>query len=126
MKPLNKFQTFIYQLGGIFLLIGAVMPLFDTLRIYSPYIFILGAIMFSTMQMMNKYMGKNPVIRRLCRQQIIGSLLFLVAGFAMFSSLLKKGPFLADEWLIFLAMGTVFQVYTAFRIPAEINKENKK
>ena len=125
MKPLNKFQTLIFNVGGILLLIGAVMPLIGTLRIYAPYIFTLGAIMFSTMQLMSSYTGKNPIIRRLRRQQIIGALLLLVTGVLMFTSLFRVGPFQKDEWLVILTIATVFEVYTAFRLPAALKKEEE-
>ena len=125
MKPLNKFQTLILNIGGVLLLLGALMPMFETLRSYAPYIFTLGAMMFSTMQMMSGYMGKSPVIRRLRRQQLIGAVLLLATGVLMFTSLFHVGPFQKDEWLMVLTIATVFEVYTAFRIPAELNKEEK-
>ena len=126
MKPLNKFQTILLNTGGILLLIGAVMPLTESLRTYAPYIFTLGAMMFSTMQMMSTYTGKNPIIRRLRRQQIIGALMLLVTGVLMFTSLFRVGPFQKDEWLVALLIATVFQLYTAFRLPAELKKEEDK
>ena len=125
MKQLNKFQNFLFQAGGILLLAGAVMPLFTICVPYAPYVFTIGAILFSTMQMMSRYEGQNPVIKRLRRQQLLGALLLLVSGGMMFTSLFRVGPFQKDEWLVVLAIATVFEAYTAFRIPAMLEKEEK-
>ena len=126
MKPLNKLQNIIFQLGGILLLAGAVMPLYSALAVYAPYIYTIGALMFSTMQMMNRYEGANVIVRRLRRQQIIGACLLIVAGGMMFGSLYQTGPFKNDEWKIALAIGAFIEVYTSFRIPAILEKEEGK
>ena len=126
MKPLNKLQNLIFQIGGILLLAGAIMPLYTALAVYAPYIYTIGALMFSTMQMMNKYEGKNVILRRLRRQQLIGAFLLLATGAMMFGALYQTGPFRNDEWKIALAIGAFIEVYTAFRIPAILDKEEKE
>ena len=65
------------------------------------------------------------IIQSSSRKQIIGAVLLLVAGVLMFTSLFQVGPFQQDEWLMILTIATVFEVYTAFRLPAELEKENK-
>ena len=125
MKPLNKLQNLILQIGGILLLIGAVMPLYSALAVYAPYIYTIGALLFSTMQMLNKYEGDDIIIRRLRRQQIIGGFLLIAAGAMMFGSLYQTGPFTKDEWKIALAIGAIIELYTSFRIPAVLNKNKQ-
>ena len=125
MKPLNKLQNLILQIGGILLLVGAVMPLYPALAVYAPYIYTIGALMFTTMQMLNKYEGSNIIVRRLRRQQIIGGCLLIAAGAMMFGSLFQKGPFIKDEWKIALAIGAFIELYTSFRIPAVLNKDKE-
>lgn len=125
MKQLNPFQNFLFQAGGVLLLIGASMTLFQLFRSWSPFIYTIGAVLFTTMQMMASYEGQNIVIRRLRRQQLIGSAFLLAAAALMFMSLYQVAPFQADEWKLALTIGAVLETYTAFRIPAELQKEEQ-
>jgi drug/metabolite transporter (DMT)-like permease len=84
----------------------------------SPYIYTVGAVLFAYVQvMMGRYDGKNLIIRRLRRQQIIGAILLVFAGVLMFTS--KR-----NEWIVCLTIAAVLQLYTAYRIPSELEKEN--
>ena len=60
--------------------------------------------------------GKNLIIRRLRRQQIIGAMLLVFAGVLMFTS--KR-----NEWIVCLTIAAILQLYTAWRIPSELEKE---
>lgn len=122
MKKLNKLQNLIYYIGGILLVIGAILPMFGTYRIFAPHIYTLGAVMFSTIQFMCGYEGRDLTVRRLRRQQIMGATLLLLAGVMMFMSLYQNGPFQADEWKLALVIGSVFEVYTALRLPSAYEK----
>ena len=83
----------------------------------SPYIYTVGAVLFAYVQvMMGRYDGKNLIIRRLRRQQIIGAALLVFAGVLMFTS--KR-----NEWIVCLTIAAVLQLYTAYRIPSELEKE---
>ena len=125
MKELNKFQNFIYGLGGILMAIGAVAYAFPEMGNYSPYIYTLGALLFAPMQMLARYDGKNLMLRRLRRQQLLSALLLLVSGGLLVMKSLNVGPFRGDEWLLVLTIAAVLQVYTAFRIPAILKQEEK-
>jgi drug/metabolite transporter (DMT)-like permease len=83
----------------------------------SPYIYTVGAVLFAYVQvMMGRYDGKNLIIRRLRRQQIIGAILLVFAGVLMFTS--KR-----NEWIVCLTIAAVLQLYTAYRIPSELEKD---
>ena len=53
------------------------------------------------------------------RQQIIGATLLVVAGVMMI--LWKR-----NEWVVCLTIAAVLEMYTAFRIPQEEEKEKNK
>lgn len=124
MKKLNKIQTLLFRLGGIAMLVGAVLnPLESKV---APYIYCVGALMFASMQMMESYEGNSFVIRRLRRQQIIGSLLLMLSGVAMFGNAFRIEYMRHNEWLIVMLIAAILELYTAFRIPAELKKEEDK
>lgn len=62
------------------------------------------------------YDGKNIVIRRLRRQQLMGAMLLVFTGVLM---LLWH----RNEWIACLSIAAVLELYTAFRIPQEEQKE---
>lgn len=125
MKSLTKTQNLVYGIGGLLLVAGAAMPAFPALLFAAPYVYTLGAVLFCSMQMLARYDGGNWILRRLRRQQLLGAILLLVAGGLMFMHVLGIDPFRQDEWKAALAIGTVFELYTAFRIPAELEKEQR-
>ena len=107
----------IQMAGAVLVLAGAVLQI--TQWSVSPYIYVLGALMFSYVQVMSRYDGKNLIIRRLRRQQILGAMLLVFAGVLMFVSR-------HNEWILCLSIAAFLQVYTVFRISAEMEKEEKK
>ena len=112
---MNKTYSLIQMVGAVLLLVGAMLQI--THWALSPYIYTLGAVLFAYVQvMMGRYEGKNLIIRRLRRQQIIGAALLVFAGALMFTS--KR-----NEWIVCLTIAAVLQLYTAYRIPSELEKE---
>ena len=113
---MKKGQAMIQMAGAILLLIGAMLQI--TRWELSPYIYTLGAVLFAYVQAMSRYEGKNLIIRRLRRQQILGAVLLVFAGVLMFVTR-------HNEWVLCLSAAAVIQLYTAYRIPSELEKENK-
>ena len=112
---MNKTYSYIQIIGALMLLAGAMLQI--TRWELSPYIYTVGAVLFAYVQvMMGRYEGKNLIIRRLRRQQIIGAALLVFAGVLMFTS--KR-----NEWIVCLTIAAVLQLYTAYRIPSELEKE---
>ncbi len=85
----------------------------------------LGAVVFCSLQMLQRYEGKNFIIRRLRRQQLLGLLAFLCAACCMIMQVGRFGFARRNEWVVCLAVGCVLELYTVFRIPAELEKEEK-
>ena len=108
---MKKLYSFIYMLGGIMLVVGAA--LYITKWVWAPYIYIAGSLMFGAMQMMDRYTGNNWIIRRLRRQQIVGAIALMLTGVLM---LVCKH----NEWILCMLVGCLMQLYTAFRIPQEM------
>ena len=113
---MKKLQQYVYIIGGILLVIGAA--LYITRWAWAPYIYIAGSFMFGAMQMLDRYTGTSFVIRRLRRQQLAGAIALMVAGIAM---LVCKH----NEWILCLLVGCLCELYTAFRIPQELEKEKQ-
>lgn len=103
----------LYKLGGVALLVGAALKI--VYPVYASYIYILGAILFATMQFIGRERGGNHALRRLVFQQQLGGIAFIAAGILMFTHT-------RNEWVVVLFIGALFELYTAFRIPQEIEK----
>ena len=100
--------------GAVLLLVGAMLQI--TRWELSPILYTIGAVMFAYVQVMSRYEGKNLIIRRLRRQQILGAVLLVFAGVLMFVT--KH-----NEWVLCLTVAAILELYTAFRIPSELEKE---
>ena len=114
---MSKYYSAIATVWAVALLLGAALQI--TQLAWAPYLYLIGAIMFAYVQVMSGYEGKNIIIRRLRRQQIIGATLLVVAGVMMI--LWKR-----NEWVVCLTIAAVLEMYTVFRIPQEEEKEKNK
>lgn len=102
------------------------MPLVSGLAVYAPYVFTAGVLMFSSMQLLQRYEGSNFTLRRLRRQQIVAAFLLILSAAAMWMKWFNVGFLRGEEWKILLLIAAVLELYTAFRIPAEWAKENQE
>ena len=112
----NKYYPIIAAIGAVLLLAGAAIQI--THAAWAPYLYLTGAILFAYTQIADRYEGQNLIIRRLRRQQMIGAALLILAGVMM---LIWK----RNEWVLCLTIAAVLELYTAFRIPQEMEKEKK-
>ena len=111
---MSKIHQIIQGVGAVLLLVGAMLQI--TRWELSPIIYTIGAVMFAYVQVMSRYEGKNLIVRRLRRQQILGAVLLVFAGVLMFVT--KH-----NEWVLCLTIAAILELYTAFRIPSELEKE---
>lgn len=114
---MKKSYTYLMMAGAILLLLGAMLQI--TRWELSPVIYTIGAVLFAYVQVMDGYQGQNLIIRRLRRQQILGAVLLVFTGVLMF--VMKR-----NEWIVCLTIAAILELYTAFRIPAEMEKEKLK
>ena len=110
--------------GGMLVVIGAA--LYMLLPVVAFVAFAVGAVTFSYMQLLQSYDGRSFIIRRLRRQQILGLIAFLCAACCMIMQTFRFGFARRNEWVVCLAIGCVLLLYTAFRIPAELKKEENR
>ena len=111
---MKKGHEWMQGVGAVLTLVGAALQI--TRWEFSPYIYIIGAVLFAYTQVMDGYDGKNLIIRRLRRQQILGAVLLVFAGVLM---LVTHN----NEWILCLTIAAILELYTSFRIPSELQKE---
>ena len=111
---MSKIYQIVQGVGAVLLLVGAILQI--TRWELSPILYTIGAVMFAYVQIMTRYEGQNLIIRRLRRQQILGAVLLVFAGILMFVT--KH-----NEWVLCLTVAAILELYTAFRIPSELEKE---
>ena len=111
---MSKIYQIVQGVGAVLLLVGAMLQI--TRCELSPILYTIGAMMFAYVQVMSRYEGKNLIVRRLRRQQILGAVLLVFAGVLMFVT--KH-----NEWVLCLTVAAILELYTAFRIPSELEKE---
>ena len=111
---MSKIYQIVQGVGAVLLLVGAMLQI--TRWELSPILYTIGAMMFAYVQVMSRNEGKNLIVRRLRRQQILGAVLLVFAGVLMFVT--KH-----NEWVLCLTVAAILELYTAFRIPSELEKE---
>ena len=129
MKQLSKLQTLVFAAGGLLMVIGAAMALFRLN--WAPVVFIPGVVMFVSMQMLQRYDGRNVNIRRLRRFVLLSDVLFLLSALLMYAG--NGNPFKFDQityvqyignnWVVALLIGALLQLYTTYRIGKELEKD---
>ena len=132
MNRLNRVQTIIFLAGGLVMVAGAALGLFYPAL--APYVFGVGAVGFTSMQMLQRYEGTNFTIRRLRRIMLLSDVLFLVAAVLMFASLgnslgidhITYMQYVYHKWVPVLMIAAVLQLYATHRIDSELAKEAKK
>nr|WP_321379373.1 hypothetical protein [uncultured Bacteroides sp.] len=112
---MKKYQSLIFFIGAVLLLIGAAS--YITNWNFSPYIYCIGALAIAVVQIFSSYKGNNVVLKRLYNQQIFGAVFLIITGVLMFT--LPHG----NEWMLTLTIAAVIELYTAFRIPQEEGKK---
>ena len=114
MKQLTPLQSLCFRIGAVLMLIGAggyiVFP------VAGMYVFGIGTLMFTLMQVQAEYLGRDITVIRLRRQQLLACCLFVLALVMMSMQTLHWGPFRRQEWVVALTIGCVLELYTSFRI----------
>ena len=99
----------LFVVGAIMALAGAAV--FITGWTYAPYIYTVALAQVNT-----PVKGKSKTLKRLRIQQIFGALALILTGAFMFTT---RG----NEWIACLTIAAILELYTAFRIPQEEEKE---
>ena len=115
MKTLTKVQNLVFRIGALLMIAGAAMWLFAGLL--ANIFYVVGVIMFVTMQLQATYEGNDFVIQRLRRQQLFGAFALVLSATAMTTQAMGYNLVQHNEWVVCLLIGAIIQLYTAFRIP---------
>lgn len=129
MRQLTKAQTAVFVLGALLMVVGAGVSLLGWT--VAPYVFAIGALAFTSMQMLQRYDGKNFTIRRLRRMMLLSDVLFLVSALLMFASMgnvfglsyVAYINYVYNKWVITLLIAAILQLYSTHRIDHELAKE---
>lgn len=132
MKELTRTQNLLFLLGGLLMVVGAGASMLRWGA--APYIYSVGAVAFTAMQMLQRYEGRNFTIRRLRRIMLLSDLFFLVSAVLMFAS--QGNPlglsqitylqYVYQKWVVTLLIAAVLQLYSVHRINHELEREAKK
>ena len=132
MRQLNNWQTAVYMLGALLMVIGVGTTMLAWWG--APYVFALGSLAFVSMQLLQRYEGSNFVIRRLRRIMILSDVLFLLSALLMIANIgnflglsyLTYIEYVYNKWVITLLIAAILQLYSIHRIDHELKKEAKK
>lgn len=122
----------IFLTGSLLMVVGAGGNLMGWSL--APFLYALGAVGFSSMQMLQRYEGTNFTIRRLRRIMLLSDFMFLVSAVLMFASqgnvfgldYITYLQYVYNKWVITLLIAAILQLYTTHRIGNELEKEVKK
>lgn len=128
MKKLTRLQSIIFLLGGIMLVAGAVLYMFEPVILASA-VFAAGALFYVVMQWMQTYEGNNITLIRLRKIQLLSGVFIMLSAVLMISNRWVYDIFtlfkidIYNSWIIFLFIGVILQLYTILRIDNELKIE---
>ena len=134
MKQLSRTQNIIFLVGGVLMVVGAGCFAFMWQQEVMCWIYLAGAVMFSTMQMMQTYEGNNITVRRLKKIMTTADIFFVLSGILMvdnayrfmqqvFTNYVAYFQYVFNKWVLLLLVAAVLEIYTMHRISAELSKE---
>ncbi len=127
-----KLLVNISNIGEVLVVIGAIFWI--TGWEFVNYIFTLGTILFALGRILEKHPEtQNIALRRLYIQRIIGVVLLISAALLMFFYRQLNGYEISEyqihatssAWLLPFIIFVLIEIYTAFRIPSELKKEEQ-
>lgn len=116
-KMKSNIKDIIFKTSALLVLAGTALPLFIH-KTWVPYIFAIGAAGMSVTKLTTPYKGKNTRLRRLVLIDLLSTLMLLFVSYTMFRG--------GNDWIVLLAISAALQVYTAFVIPKETEKDKQQ
>ncbi len=123
IRELSFWENVLFRMGAILMLIGVTVHIFNAE--ISLFIYGIGAMLFSLMQLRAVYEGNDLNVIRLRRQQLFACLMFIGTAMCMSMQVYQYGFARRNEWVVALAIGCVLELYTAWRIPNALQKAKK-
>ena len=136
MKQLNKIQSIIFLVGGLLMVVGACCFAIMWQQDIVSWVYLLGALLFAVIQIMQSYDGNSLSVKRLKSIMTLADVLFVVSGLLMidkvygvfrpmFDNFESYVSILYNKWVIVLLIAAVLEMYTMHRIEHELNNEKK-
>ena len=130
MNKLNTWQSTILLIGSILMVAGAGLNVL--FWHFAPYLYAVGAIGFTSMQMLQRYDGNNSTIRRLRRIMLLSDFMFLASAVLMFAnqnnslgiSQITYLQYIKGKWVGTLLLAAILQLFVTHRLDHELKKEN--
>lgn len=129
---MSKTESAILATGALLMLAGTVLGM--TAKGIAPWLFAIGSLAYTAMQMKQSYDGSNITIRRLRTIMLFSDVLLVLTAALMFAD--HGNPFglehltwlnyIHNNWVVLLLIAAVMQFYTVVRIDNELKQEAKK
>lgn len=123
MKELSSLENACFRIGALLMLVGAAIFILSPTA--GMFIFGVGTLMFTLMQIRAEYLGRAITVIRLRRQQLLACCCFVLTLVLMSMQLHNWGPCRRQEWVVALTIGCILELYTSFRIPQELEKNKE-
>lgn len=136
MKQLSKFQSTLFLIGGVLMVIGAGCYAFIYAQQVVCWVYLAGALLFASMQVSETYEGNNQAVKRLKRIMTFADIFFVLSGLLMvdsaymfmrdsFTDIVSYYNLVYNKWVLLLLVAAILEMYTMHRISAELKKEEK-
>lgn len=125
IKKLSHRENLLFRTGAILLVAGLLVRM--PLPLPGFALMAVGAVLYTTMQWRAEYQGSDITLGRLRKQQLLSCALLLIAVVLLGMQTFRVGGrFQRGEWVLCLAIAAFIQLYTAWRIPSELEKRQAK
>lgn len=108
-------KDIIYRSSALLILISALLYLFEPT--IAPWIMAISVALFAGVTFFSPYKGKSIRGKRLFNFQVIACLMMAIATYLMFVQ--------RSEWALFMIIGAIFLLYSAFMLPKVSEKDKK-
>lgn len=134
MKQLSKLQSTLFLIGGVLMVVGAGCYAFLVAQQVVCWVYLVGALIFASMQVNHTYEGNSPTIKRLKRIMTTADIFFVLSGLLMvdsaymflrdsFSDTVTYLNLIYNKWVLMLLVAAILEMYTMHRISSELKKE---
>lgn len=134
MKQLSKLQSTLFLIGGVLMVVGAGCYAFLVAQQVVCWVYLVGALIFASMQVNQTYEGNSPIIKRLKRIMTTADIFFVLSGLLMvdsaymflrdsFSDTVTYLNLIYNKWVLMLLVAAILEMYTMHRIGSELKKE---
>lgn len=99
------------------------------------WVYLLGALMFASMQVSQTYEGPSMAVRRLKRIMTMADIFFVLSGLLMvdsaycfmrdaFSNIVTYYNLVYNKWVLLLLVAAMLEMYAMHRIGSELKKDD--